>query len=82
MTHMDMKTLKDGFRLLGGELDTSDDYVTICIMGFTVCYAKNLTDDEVAARMFYFSHSLPEWVKLIRQALEDEEDEEEDEATG
>lgn len=70
---MTLKTLQEGFALMGASLNVHNGIVTVNFRGITVSISLALTQAEMEGALFFLNLNMPNWYKLVKQALAEEQ---------
>lgn len=69
---MSIKTLQQGFALMGASLSVGEDSVYVDYRGVTMVISLSLTEKELEGILFFLNLNTPNWYKLIKEALAEE----------
>ena len=66
---MTIKTIQEGFALMGATLNVTDKSVMVDFKGVTILIDLDLPEKDLEGIMFFLSLNIPNWYKLIKEAL-------------
>ena len=69
---MTIQTLKEGFELMGASLNVTEGSVMVDFRGVTILIDLNLSDKELEATLFFLNLNIPNWYRLVKEALAEE----------
>lgn len=70
---MTIKTIKEGFALMGATLNVTDKSVMVDFKGVTILIDLDLSEKDLEGIMFFLNLNIPHWYKLIKEALAEEQ---------
>ena len=70
---MTIKTIQEGFALMGATLDVTDKVVMVDFKGVTILIDLRLPEKDLEGIMFFLNLNIPHWYKLIKEALAEEQ---------
>jgi hypothetical protein len=69
---MTLRTLREGFALMGASLSVTEDTVMVDYRGVTILISLSITDKELEGILFFLNLNTPNWYRLVKQALAEE----------
>lgn len=66
---MTIKTIQEGFALMGASLNVTDKSVMVDFKGVTILIDLDLPEKDLEGIMFFLNLNIPNWYKLIKEAL-------------
>lgn len=69
---MSIKTLQQGFALMGASLIVKEDSVLVDYRGVTIVISLSLTEKELEGILFFLNLNIPHWYNLVMEALAEE----------
>ena len=66
---MTIKTIQEGFALMGASLNVTDKSVVVDFKGVTILIDLDLPEKDLEGIMFFLNLNIPNWYKLIKEAL-------------
>ena len=69
---MTIQALKDGFALMGASLNVTEASVMVDFRGVTILIDLNLPEKELEGTLFFLNLNIPNWYKLVKEALAEE----------
>lgn len=66
---MTIKTIQEGFALMGATLNVTDKSVMVDFKGVTILIDLDLPEKDLEGIMFFLNLNIPNWYKLIKEAL-------------
>lgn len=72
---MTIQTIKEGFALMGASLNVTDASVMVDFRGVTIIIDLNLSEKELEGTLFFLNINIPNWYKLVKEALAEEKKE-------
>lgn len=69
---MTIQTLKEGFALMGANLNVTDKSVMVDFRGVTIIIDLNLSEKELEGTLFFLNLNIPNWYNLVKEALAEE----------
>lgn len=69
---MTIKTLQEGFALMGASLSVTDASVMVDFRGVTILIDLNLSEKELEGTLFFLNLNMPNWYKVVKEALAEE----------
>ena len=72
---MTIKTLQEGFALMGASLSVNRDLnmVSVSFKGIAMSIDLNLSQKEMEGALFFLNLNMPRWFELVKEALAEEE---------
>lgn len=70
---MTIKTIQEGFALMGATLDVTDKVVMVNFKGVTILIDLGLPEKDLEGIMFFLNLNITHWYKLIKEALAEEQ---------
>ena len=70
---MTIKTIQEGFALMGASLNVTDKSVTVDFKGVTILIDLDLPEKDIEGIMFFLNLNIPNWHSLVKEALAEEE---------
>lgn len=69
---MTIKTLQEGFALMGASLSVTDQSVMVDYRGVTILISLSMTEKELEGVLFFLNLNTPNWYRLVKEALAEE----------
>ena len=69
---MTLRTLREGFALMGASLSVTEDTVMVDYRGVTILISLSITEKELEGILFFLNLNTPNWYRLVKQALAEE----------
>lgn len=69
---MSIRTLQQGFALMGASLSINEDSVLVDYRGVTIVISLSLTEKELEGILFFLNLNIPHWYNLVKEALAEE----------
>ena len=66
---MTLRTLQEGFALMGASLSVTDQSVMVDYRGVTILISLDMTEKELEGVLFFLNLNIPNWYKLVKEAL-------------
>lgn len=70
---MTIQTIKEGFALMGASLNVTDKSVMVDFKGVTILIDLDLSEKELEGILFFLNLNIPNWYKLVKEALAEEQ---------
>ena len=70
---MTIQTIKEGFALMGASLNVTDKSVMVDFKGVTILINLDLSEKELEGILFFLNLNIPNWYKLVKEALAEEQ---------
>ena len=70
---MTIETIKEGFTLIGASLNVTDQSVMVDFKGVTILIDLKISEKELEGILFFLNINTPNWYKLIKEALAEEQ---------
>lgn len=70
---MTIQTIKEGFALMGANLNVTDKSVMVDFKGVTILIDLDLSEKELEGILFFLNLNIPNWYKLVKEALAEEQ---------
>lgn len=71
---MSIRTLQQGFWLMGASLSVNENSVLVDYRGVTIVIDLSLTEKELEGILFFLNLNIPHWYKLVKEALAEEKE--------
>ena len=71
---MSIRTLQQGFWLMGAILIVKEDSVLVDYRGVTIVIDLSLTEKELEGILFFLNLNIPHWYNLVKEALAEEKE--------
>ena len=71
---MTIQTIQEGFALMGASLSVNREaqLVTVRFRGIVISIELNRPQEEMEGALFFLNLNMPNWFKLVKQALAEE----------
>lgn len=69
---MTLQTIKEGFALMGAPLEVRKDVVSVEFRGVRMDIRLNLSESQLEGALFFLNLNIPNWYKLVKEALAEE----------
>ena len=69
---MTLQTIKEGFALMGATLEVQENAVSVDFRGVRMDIPLDLTDSQLEGALFFLNLNIPNWYKLVKEALAEE----------
>ena len=70
---MTIKTIKEGFALMGAILRVDGKSITVGFKDVSMSIDLNAPEDQVKAALFFLKLNIPNWYNLVKEALAEEQ---------
>lgn len=70
---MTIQTIKEGFALMGASLNVTEMSVMVDFKGVTILINLDLSEKELEGILFFLNLNIPNWYKLVKEALAEEQ---------